>query len=47
MTIDDNAVIAADSLLTMNLPASTIAGGVPVSVIARTPTNKNQIESKI
>lgn len=45
VTIGDNAVIAAGSLVTTNVPASSVAGGVPASVIAKTPTSKNQIES--
>lgn len=40
VTIGDNAVIAAGSLVNKDVPASSIASGVPAKVITKTPVSK-------
>jgi acetyltransferase-like isoleucine patch superfamily enzyme len=37
VTIGDNAVIAAGAVVTKDVPANTIAGGVPAKVIKEIP----------
>lgn len=47
VTIGDDAVIASGSLVTKNVQESSIVGGVPAKVIAKTLATKNHIESAI
>lgn len=47
VTIGDNAVIAAGSLVIKDVPESSVVGGVPAKVIATTPANEISVESEI
>ncbi|MDR1955396.1 MAG: sugar O-acetyltransferase, partial [Treponema sp.] len=33
VTIDDNAIVAAGAVVTKNVPANTVVGGVPAKII--------------